>query len=378
MRKKRVLLFSEGFGTGHTKAAYALSVGLRQQSSDLQTRVLELGAFLHPTLAPFIFSAYRKAITSRSKLYGFVYKHQYNRSLNRFVQLVLHRLFYSQTAELIEHLKPDMIVCTHPFPNAVVSRLKRSGLSVPLCTVITDYDLHGTWISAEVNKYLVSTTEVKQKLMVHGIPETRIEVTGIPVHPNFRKRHDREQICRQFGLKNMPTVLIMGGGWGLFQNAELLYHMAGWRDHIQLIFCLGDNEKVRSQMAEDSMFRHPNVHLFGYTREVDKLMDVADLLITKPGGMTCTEGLAKGLPMLFYSPILGPEEKNCQYFTALGLGERIESAETIDRRFKQLLRQKSERDGGKDDSRQKPAYDPTSCCRAILRMLSEPVESVAR
>ncbi|TDF96323.1 MGDG synthase family glycosyltransferase [Paenibacillus piri] len=372
MRKKRVLLLSEGFGAGHTQAAHALSVGLRLLSPDIQTRVLELGSFLHPTLAPWIFTAYRKTVTTQPKLYGLMYRSQYKKSLNRFTQLALHRIFYAQTAEIINQLRPDTIVCTHPFPNAVISRLKRAGLNVPLCTVITDYDAHGTWLSSEVNKYLVSTSDVRDKLLNRGIHSNAIEVTGIPVHPNFWEQHNREELRARFGLQNMPTVLVMGGGWGLVNNEEVLQYFTEWRDKIQLIICMGSNEKALSALSDDKRFQHKNIRLLGFTTEIDKLMDVSDLLITKPGGMTCTEGLAKGIPMLFYKPIPGQEEENLQYFTQHGFGEQIKSEATIGHWLKlladsypEVLRRRAR------FAQQTNAYNPMDCSQAIMEILNQ-------
>ncbi|PZD95737.1 UDP-N-acetylglucosamine--LPS N-acetylglucosamine transferase [Paenibacillus sambharensis] len=370
MRKKRVLLLSEGFGSGHTQAAYALAVGIKQLNPDIQTRVIELGKFLNPVLGPWIVSAYRKTVSKQPKLVGMMYRTNYKRSLNRFTQLALHRIFYTHTSQVIAQLKPDLIVCTHPVPNAVVGRLKRLGLNVPLYTLITDYDAHGTWTNAEVTKYLVSTPIVKRKLMAHGIPAARIEVTGIPVHPTFWTTFDRNEIQRQFDLKPMPTVLVMGGGWGLLQDNDLFEYMARYREKVQLIFCVGSNEKVREQMASNPLFQHTNIKILGFTREVSKLMDVSDLLITKPGGMTCTEGLSKGIPMLFYEPIPGQEEENCEYFIRNGFGEMLDSRQTIDKwltliqepyatvQFRRTLM-----------SKRNQQYNPEQCSRAVLQMM---------
>jgi processive 1,2-diacylglycerol beta-glucosyltransferase len=368
LRKKRVLLLSEGFGSGHTRAAHALSVSLRQMSPTLQTRVIELGAFLHPTIAPLIFTAYRKTISSQPKLYGKLYRNQYNKSLNRFAQLALHRLFYAQTAEIIRQLQPDAIVCTHPFPSIIVSRLKRAGLHVPLYTLITDYDAHGTWISPEVDEYFVSSIEVKRKLIRQGVDAGRIQVTGIPVHPNFWRSHDREDIRKALKLQPIPTVMIMGGGWGMMNTEEMYQYIASWRDRLQFLFCLGSNHKMLEKMAGNKLFQHPNIRLIGYTDEIDKLMDASDLLITKPGGMTCTEAMAKGMPMLFYDAIPGQEEENCQFFIQHGLGERITSPETIERWFRMLLErypQASER----RDTAVKQMYNPASCPQAVMQLL---------
>ncbi|GIQ63368.1 glycosyltransferase [Paenibacillus cisolokensis] len=370
MRKKRVLLLSEGFGSGHTQAAYALAVGLRQLSPDIQTRVIELGKFLNPVLGPWIVSAYRKTVTKQPKLVGMMYRSNYKKSLNRFAQLALHRVFYTQTSQVISQLKPDLIVCTHPVPNAVVSRLKRLGLDIPLYTLITDYDAHGTWTSREVNKYLVSTPLVRNKLINRGIPENRIEVTGIPVHPDFWKTYDKNEIQKQFGLKPMPTVLIMGGGWGIIYEDELLTYMTRYREDIQLIFCVGNNDKIREKMLADPLFIHPNIKVLGFTREVSKLMDASDLLITKPGGMTCTEGMSKGIPMLFYHPIPGQEEENAEYFVRNGFGELLDSTDTIDKWFA-LIREPYAAGYFRRTlmSKRNQQYDPMQCPRAVLRLM---------
>jgi len=339
-------------------------------SPDIQTRVLELGTFLHPTLAPWILTAYRKTVTTQPKLYGLMYRYQYKKSLNRFTQLALHRIFYAHAAEVIRQLRPDTIVCTHPFPNAVISRLKRSGLNIPLCTVITDYDAHGTWINREVNKYFVSTPDVREKLLNRGIPSDAIEVTGIPVHPNFWEHHNREELRTLFGLKAMPTVLIMGGGWGLIHKEEFLQYLVRWREQIQLIICLGNNEKALHLLSGDERFNHENIKLLGFTREIDKWMDVSDLLITKPGGMTCTEGLAKGIPMLFYKPIPGQEEENLQYFAQHGFGEQIKSAETIDHWFKLLVDRYPEVQKRRAYlHEQANGYRPSDCTNAIMEIV---------
>lgn len=369
MRKKRIILLSEGFGTGHTQAAYALSDGMRQLEPDVQTRVLELGKFLNPTVGPLIFAAYRKTVSTQPKLVGLLYRKKYKKSLNRVTQLALHRIFYTQASHVLEQLRPDAIVCTHPFPNIIVSRLKRSGLHLPLYTLITDYDAHGTWINPEVTKYLVSAPEVRGKLLERGIDDSRIVVTGIPVHPKFWERCPQSEAQHELGLRPLPTVMVMGGGWGLSLNEELLQYMTTWRDHIQLLFCMGSNQKAIARMEQDPLFQHPNIHIFGYTQEVSRLMDASDLLVTKPGGMTCTEGMMKGIPMLFYDPIPGQEEENCEYFTEHGMGEKIESPETITRWFNELqhhydrLREK----------RQLGALamtDPKACARTVLQLLT--------
>ncbi|MGG3508294.1 glycosyltransferase [Paenibacillus lautus] len=373
MRYTRVLLFSEGFGTGHTQAAYALAEGIQRMNPGIHCRVIELGNFLNPTVGPLILSAYRKTVSTRPRLVGMLYRSQYKKSLNRLTRLALHRIFYAQAQQVIEQLKPDLIICTHPFPNAVVSRLKRQGLEVPLYTLITDYDAHGTWVNPEVDEYLVSTPHVKQLLLLRDIQPEYIHVTGIPVHPKFWERGNREALQAELQLKNMPTVLIMGGGWGLVFNKELLSKLASRADDIQLVFCMGQNEKLVASMRDDPIFQHPNIHVLGYREDIHKLMEVSDLLITKPGGMTCTEGAAKGIPMLFYEPIPGQEEVNSHFFVSEGYAEILDSPAVIDKWLNLLsdhYDQVSKKRNGAG-RRRIPHLEPDHCASQVMGLLTE-------
>ena len=377
--KKRILLLSERFGAGHTQAAHALAVSLRKLSPQhVQTRVMELGSFLNPKTAPLIIEAYRKTVIVQPKLVGFMYKTQYHKSLNRLTTMALHRVFYTHAMSVMRQLKPDMIVCTHPIPSAVISRLRRLGLDVPLCTLITDYDAHAAWVSPAVNRYFVSTPEVQSKLEIHGVDSSCIQVTGIPVHPKFWETHDRNtkaDIRERFGLKDMPTVMVMGGGWGVMDPSQTTEILTRWRKDVQFIFCIGNNEKLHRRLLQNPRFQHENIHVIGYTQEVDQLMDISDLLVTKPGGMTCTEALAKGIPMLFYQPLPGQEEENCHYFTEKGYGEPIESSHSVTKWMNMLVHQYDEVAARRREHEQNVArYHPKACAETILRMLQQEPE----
>ncbi|MFS1511440.1 MGDG synthase family glycosyltransferase [Chengkuizengella sp. SCS-71B] len=337
MQQKNILILSEGFGTGHTQAAYAISEGLKNQF--IHTKVIELLKFLHPNLAPHFFKVYRKTLDVQPKIYEKLYKSQFENSLNRFTQMMLHRIFYARTYSFIDHFQPDTILCTHPFPNAVIARLKRLGLQVPLYTVVTDYVIHGAWITPETDKYLIPTEEIKRQLIKKNVPEEKIMISGIPIHSKFWKTNEKLKIRDKFGLQPMPTVLIMGGGWGMMKYNELIEYLLSWKEKIQFIICMGNNEKARKKIISNSKFEHPNIHILGFTKAIDELMDVSDLLITKPGGITCTEGLVKQLPMLFYNPIPGHEEENCQFFLNHHLGEKLTSIDELKFWLNQLVQQ---------------------------------------
>ncbi|GAA0377150.1 MGDG synthase family glycosyltransferase [Bacillus horti] len=379
MRKKRVLILSEGFGAGHTQAAQALAASLTEQCPDVRTRVIELSSFISPVFTQKIVTLYRKTIVSHPLLFGRLYKQQGKKALRPLFQLMLHRIFYTEAAKLIHALRPDLIISTHPFPSIVISRLKRQGLKIPLCTVITDYDAHGFWVTKEAEHFLVSSDEVCEQLIGFNIPQEKIQVTGIPVHPKFWRKNNKESIKVELGLQDMPTLLMMGGGWGIVQNEELLKRVVQWREHIQLIFCTGNNEKLLTKLKNDPEFQHKNVHVLGFVKHIDMLMDAADLLLTKPGGMTCTEALAKRLPMLLYDPIPGQEEINCQHFVHKGYGKKLESLDMLDHSMHALLESYSmeERLIVPIVNKKISTYNPSASTDAIIQLLTRNIYSSA-
>lgn len=251
--------------------------------------------------------------------------------------------------------------------------MKRQGLNVPLFTLITDYDAHATWVNAEADRYLVSTPRVKSILTGRGVSPELVTVTGIPVHPKFWERSNKTQLRKELGLADVPTVLIMGGGWGLMFGKDVMDSLTARMDDIQLIFCMGSNDKLVAKMQANPLLNHPNVRILGYSSEINKLMDASDLLITKPGGMTCTEGQAKGIPMLFYSAIPGQEEKNCQYFVELGLAEVLDS-NVVDKWFSLLLREYA----GLEEQRKRrlapERQQPHNCASTVLQLLGKPAD----
>lgn len=336
LNKQNVLILSEGFGCGHTQAARALAAGLEKMDSRIHTSVLELGSFLNPRVAPLIHSAYRAAVSASPGMVGKVYHNQYEKPLSRFAVLALHKLFYSHAARTIRELEPDLIICTHPIPCAIVSRLKKSGLDIPMYTLITDYDAHSSWIHPGVDCYFVSTPEVRSLLVQRGVRTDAIQVTGIPVHPAFWTKQNKDLVRSQLGLSELPTVMVMGGGWGLLYNEELIGIMAAWREHVQFICCTGSNDKLAIRLNSLPELQHANIRVLGFTTEISKWMDASDLLVTKPGGMTCTEGMAKGLPMLFYDSIPGQEMKNQEYFVKIGCGLELSSTELLHHMLAQL------------------------------------------
>ncbi|WP_199624853.1 MGDG synthase family glycosyltransferase [Paenibacillus alkalitolerans] len=336
---KNVLILSEAFGSGHTKAAEALAEGVSLQEPLIQTQIIEIGKMLHPVKSEFILRTYKQIIASCPYVWKKIYHHltKQNDTVPHWLQFTIYQLVHRNIETVLEQIKPDLVICTHYFSSSSLSRLKKMGYPVSLCTVITDFHAHRVWAQPEVDLYIVANDEVCGQLVQMGIPKHRISVSGIPVTSKFWMKRSKQEARRKLNLKNMPTVLVMGGGLGLGGIGHLVHWLMKWKEIIQIIICTGHNDSLRISFERDKHLRHPHIVTVGFVDNIDELLDAADVLITKPGGLTSFEALSKGVPMLIYQPIPGHEEYNCNYLVQNQLAIRINNRQETDRWIEKLL-----------------------------------------
>ncbi|RBW68558.1 MGDG synthase family glycosyltransferase [Bacillus taeanensis] len=335
--EKKVLILSEAVGNGHTKAAEALMQGISNLDPSIHTEILEVGQTLHPITTKLFVNSYLKMIILSPPLWRKIYDYKQNKPLSKWKKFIIHQLFHRKIEVLLDKEKPNLIICTHPFTSSSISRLKRLGYRFTFCTVITDFHVHGAWVHSEVDIYLVSSEDVYHQLIQMGIPKSRIAVTGMPIRPNFWIKKNKQEMRKKLKLKNIPSVMIMGGGLGLGGIKGLAHALLKWKEKLQIIVCTGNNQALRSALLRNEKFHHPHVCILGFVNFIDEWMEAADLLITKPGGLTCFEALSKGIPMYIYRPIAGHEEKNCDFLVNNHLAVKIDDTNTIDRLIQKLL-----------------------------------------
>ncbi|MCO1601487.1 MGDG synthase family glycosyltransferase [Desulfosporosinus nitroreducens] len=323
MKKLKVLVFSASFGNGHLRAAEAVIEGIRIQEPSAIIMHLDFGDFLSKPINTMIKNIYGEIINHIPKLWGrFYYKTSMvqPRSLS---QRFLNKLGRKEFLRYINVFKPDFIICTYPTVSSVLAQLRyEKVLKVPVVTIITDYTVHSHWVHPSVDRYIVACTEVKDSLIAWGIEGSRIHVTGIPVSPKFEDQTDRGYILSKLGLKsNLPTFLVMGGSYGVLKSANrICKKLANSKVPVQAIIVCGKNEKLYQSLKELIVqARNPIVRL-EYVHNVEELMSVSDLIITKAGGLTVSEALTKHLPLVIYKPIPGQEEENAHYVQKIGAG----------------------------------------------------------
>ncbi len=231
----------------------------------------------------------------------------------------------------IERLSPDAILCTHFLPAELLSRQKARGRSLPpLWVQVTDFDVHALWVHPHVDRYCVASDEVAFRLADRGVPREKIAVTGIPVGPQFSAPLERAFCAAELGISPEKfTVLMMAGGAGVGSLDELAAKLLRLPNDLQFVALAGRNAELLERLNVLARENPGRLFPLGFTTTVERVMTAADLVVTKPGGLSVSECLAKRKPMLLVSPIPGQEERNADYLLEAGAAIKAVDAATL-------------------------------------------------
>ena len=332
MKQLRILVFSAGFGNGHFRAAEAVIEGLRIKEPSAEIIHLDFGDFISKRFNTVAKNLYIEMIKYTPKLWGKFYYKTAKFQPDSKIQRFLKQLGRSDFLKYIQAFTPDLIVCTYPTVSSILAQLRLEQiLHVPVITVITDYTVHSHWVHPGVDRYMVACEEVKENLVSWGIKAQCVLVTGIPVSPKFEMEMDRQHLISKLGLNpELPTFLMMGGAYGSLKSAKRICKtLADSLVPVQSIIVCGRNKKLYRSLGEViEQSINPMVRL-GYVHNVEELMSVSSLIITKAGGLTVSEALTKHLPLIIYKPIPGQEEANAHFVQRMGAGHAAGTEEEL-------------------------------------------------
>lgn len=355
-----VLIVSASIGSGHTQAANAVKAELERQHPDIRVAVVDFLEGDNFSLNTFIKETYLKMIDVFPDMYDLLYRWSQASHNGTTVRNLMSWILKKRILRLIDRHRPDLIVFTHPFPCGAACHLKRKEmLTIPLAGVITDYAVHRLWLYNEVDSYFVAVPDLKENLIQQGIAAEKIHITGIPISSSFGEVGAAPRTVK--ANDGPATILIMGGGQGLGAVVEVLTELDKIEGQYRFVVVAGRNAGLRKdlQLLSRSL-KHP-VQVIGYTRRIPELMADADLLVTKPGALTCSEALAAGLPMVLVNAIPGQEEENARHLAQNGAAIWAEEKSQLNRTVQQLLanplllqamREQAQRMGRPDAARQ--------------------------
>lgn len=311
----RILLLSCHTGGGHDSAAEAIRVHLAERGiqCDIRDALLFVSKAHTEILSKGHFLMYRHF----PKLFGIGYRFE-ERHSPRFLygQMALGARKFA--AFLADH-SYDAIICTHIFGNMLVTEARRKyGVTVPHYAVTTDYAMHPGTDMVDAARFFIAAESIRPMLIAAGIPDDRIIASGIPVSPDFLKKTDKKAVRRTLGLpEDGKTVLLFSGSIGCGKLNRVAPRLARLlpSDCTLAVLC-GHNKRMYKLLQGDS---NPRLTVIGYTNRVAEYMAAADLCITKPGGLSTTEMLAAGLPMVLMLSVPGCETRNLEFFKSLGV-----------------------------------------------------------
>ena len=342
----RVLILSVTAGFGHHATAQAIGDMLQSKGAEVHT--LDVYAYISNLIKTTIDKGYLFSSKHMQTLYRLVYQLAENNGAGYFnsapsIINIINALGASKFAKVISGHVPDVIICTHVFAAQMVDELKKRKKLADIETIgiVTDYTLHPYWEDVPRVQYIVTASELlTYRCVQRGIPEERILPFGIPVHPKFNQKLSREDAAAQLGIEpGRPTILLMGGSMGHADHVKTIEKLSQIGKPFQLLVVCGNNKKMLYHVQQyAARYQGPcSIHPYGFVHNVEVMMSASDCIVSKPGGLTVSEALAKNLPMLLVDPIPGHEERNVDFLVNNGMAALITKHFPIDEAVYELF-----------------------------------------
>ena len=317
----KALILSISTGQGHHATGQAIENEFKSMGVDCET--LDAYEYIEPILSDMVSkgyllsTAYAKKISS--KLYDIILKK--SKPLKKYsVPKMTSTVWAKDLKHYIEEYKPDVIICTHVLSAILVNIMKeKQWVDTAAVGIVTDFTLHPLWEETRWLDYYVTPTDLLEfQMEKKGLDINKMLPIGIPIKPKFSERMDRIEARAQLGLDHRKhTILLMSGSMGYGKIDESIERLDQLNFDFQVMVVCGNNKRMYKKAK--ALTTQKRFDIYGYVDNVDVMMDAADCIITKPGGITTSEAMAKGLPMIMVNPIPGHEMRNAEFMLNNGL-----------------------------------------------------------
>lgn len=326
------LIFSITTGQGHNQTAKVIAEGLRENGIDCE--YMDVYEYINPYLADAVSRIYLMSSKNIPKIYGTGYRMCEKREITmpKLTNSILaHRLL-----DLLEIEKPDFIICTHVFAALLVTYLtEKMGMNIKSIGIITDFTIHPYWEDTCLDYYVTASELLTYQGMKKEIPREKFLPIGIPIDPRFSKKRSKHEAFSELGIPEKVTVLVMSGSMGFGNVIDEIKELDKLDFDFQIVTICGNNKKLKEQI-DKLKFKKP-IYNYGYVNNVDVFMDAAECIVTKPGGLTTSEALAKGLPMIMSNPVPGQEDRNVEFLLNTGAAIKISKTFPLDEAIYQIF-----------------------------------------
>lgn len=306
-----------------------------------EIEILNINAFNYsnPISEKLINRLYMGAIKRTPQIWNYLYDNPKIVKKTERLKELIHKFNSPKLKKLFNRFKPDILVCTQAFPCGMCADYKKEyNSNIPLIAVLTDYIPHSYWLYDRVNYYITPSEDVSQRLIKKGVPLDKVVSFGIPVDPKFNLESDKNSLLQKFKLNpSLPVILIMGGGQGLGPIKTIVKCLEKVKKEIQEVVVTGTNKKLYKKLKRGIKKYKKDVLVLSYVDNINELMSLSTLIISKPGGVTTAEVLTKNLPMVIVKPIPGQEASNADYLTEKGCAIKLDEPKQIHLAVEDLL-----------------------------------------
>lgn len=324
---KKVLIFTASTGGGHNQAARSLASKL--ELNGYEVIIVDILKLSNKVMEKLFVEGYEILSCSLPVVYRGLYKYSNKKSINTTLSKYIYRIFRRKIHKSIEEVNPDLIVGTHAFIVNIISGLKqKKRIYKPFISIVTDFKAHSSYYGENVDAYVTGSHYTNIGMINKGIESEKLYCYGIPIRQDFLEA----QVEKKLDSKKEFTILLMGGSMGLTSIEEVLEGLVNCKKQLKIIVVCGNNKvlynKIKSKYNQS--YTDKKIIIYGFTNEISKLMDTSDILISKPGGLTVSEAIVKGLPILIPYMLPGQEEENAEFLSDAGIAMMIQDINEVD------------------------------------------------
>ncbi len=332
---KKILIVYATAGIGHKKASIAVKKAYDEMKlPGVEVTLIDALDYTNNFFKWSYLQVYLLMVNKLPTFWGLSYYLTDLTFIDLFVSYIRRINNWANSKRLVKYIadtKPDVIISTHFFASEVVADLKQKSLtSSKLITVVTDYRLHAWWVCEGTDAYIVASEDTRRDLEGRKVDPAQIKVMGIPIEPVFSKTLDRPKIFNETGLRDdLFTILVIGGGFGVGPIEGIVKVIAQIPKELQTVVVCGHNEELVKRIESLKDEYKLNMKVLGFIDNVYEYMDMSDILTSKPGGITVSESLAKEIPLVIISPILGQETRNSAFLVKNNAAVKVNNLDEL-------------------------------------------------
>jgi processive 1,2-diacylglycerol beta-glucosyltransferase len=340
---RRILVLSASVGAGHLRAAQAVELACRQAYPEFIVHNIDVLEYTNAAFRQVYGKAYLDLVNKAPHVLGLFYdlldRPSKTGNSGDKLRLLVQKLNLTKFIKFLQAEPWDLAINTHFLPAEIIAHLrKKKDVKFPQVTVTTDFETHRLWVNQPCELYFTATAEGAEYLHSWGVPRDATRVTGIPIHPAFGEPKDRSLCQRKHGIKgDRPVVVQMAGGFGVGPIEKIYEQLLAVEPSLDIIVVCGRNEKVRKELAAVRVPPRHRAKIIGFTTEIDEILVAADLVVSKPGGLTTSETLARGVAMVIVNPIPGQESRNSDYLLENGAAIKVNNLATLAHKITNVL-----------------------------------------